>query len=445
MYANATWTRPSNMSIITSLYPQGHGMVDPVANSLNPSVPTLPEILASRGYTTRFVSNDQIHMGIELGYKRMFEHLTLTGPTFDDETIDAWLKTIDSIREDNRKFKPSFVYFHTDHVHDYVDRIPNPPQRFVLDPTYRPPVIPGLLDFTDRTWNYMREYLRGSSQAYRVESTANEFRKYLARLERATTRAQAYRIFTSLPQDWQHDIQRNVAEEILSTYHFAKAVPLYRHLYDDNIRSLDLALGRVLARLEENDLHRNTIVVVTSDHGQVLGEFKLLGHIVTLAKQEIYVPLIVHVPGVAPQRRNELAQHIDIFPTILDFVGIPIPKEAQGISLMGLMLGKPDAKRNEFVISQTTLPTAMNTIVTDRWRLMEATYPTGNYRELFDRVNDPKETKSVAPLHQDVVERLGALLYGTLARQRKFVPITSTAPEWKTEQERQQAIHDTDQ
>lgn len=435
-FANATWTRPSNMSIVTSLYPTSHGMVDPIQNTLNPAVTTLPQTLAKHGYTTRFVSNDQVHMSIELGYEHMFRHIRLTSPTFDNETLATWLATIDNIKSDNEMRKPAFVYFHTDHVHEYVTNLLHIPKEFPLDPGYKPPNLPSPKVFTDDTWKFMRTYLNDLAGVYRIESVITSLHLQAAELNKMQTKEEAYAFFNRLPLDMQEDIYRNVAEKTYNDTYFSLAVPLYRHLYDEQIRTFDLAIAQVLDHITDKGLADNTIVIITADHGQILGEKKLLGHIVSLAKNEIHVPLIMMIPGVPPQKINDLAQHIDIFPTIMELLGLAIPDETRGISLAGTIFGKKNAQKNAFVISHTTLPHLMYSIQTERWRLIESPYPNGTHRELYDYATDPNETKSVASGNQKIIEELTSLLHTTLDRQPTYPPVEMTFPEWKTESER---------
>lgn len=440
-YANATWTRPNNMSIITSLYPPSHGMVDPIPNSINPAVITLPKTLEKYGYSTHFVSNDQVHMGIELGYDRMFQNIRLTGPTLDTTTLDTWLEAIDTIKKDNARYTPAFVYFHTDHVHNYVNNLLRVPNQFPLDPKYQPPNLPSPILFTDETWKFMRTYLTDLTQFYRVESIITHLRALATEANQLQTKKDAYAFFSRLPKDLQEGIYRNIAEKTYSINYFAQATALYRHLYDEQIRTFDIAISQVLERITQNGLENNTIVVVTSDHGQLLGERKLLGHIVSMGKHELYIPLIMRIPGVPQQKIHDLAQLIDIFPTVMELIGLPIPKQTRGISLAATILDKPNAAKNTFVISHTTLPHPMYSIETNRWKLIESSYPSGIHRELFDLLTDPEERVSVAPSQQKIIEILTPLLHTTLERQPIYTPVASTFPEWKTESERNERVN----
>lgn len=444
-FANATWTRPSNISIITSLYPTSHGMVLPISESLNPHVVTLPQVLSDHGYTTRFVANDQIHMGLELGYERIFRHVKLTKPTLKDETLQVWYDAIDAIKKDNAHNKPSFTYFHTDHIHDYVDDILHIPNEFPLDPTYTPPPLPTLSRFTNETWEFTKTYLQKSMITYSIQSIVDRHKAWIQDLNKAQTAYEAFEVFKRLPYDMQEDIYRNIAEKNLSTNYLSTIIPLYRHLYDNSIRTFDIAFAKILRRIEENGLSDNTIIVIVSDHGQMLGEHTLLGHILTMDSKETSIPLIFHIPGIAPQISRALTQHIDIFPTLLDLVGINIPTSLQGISLKGTLLHQADAPENTHVISHTTMPNEMFAIVTDRWKFMEATYPNGVYRELYDHARDPQEEKSVASENQRVVEHLTTLLHTTLNTKPVYPPIPSDLPYWHTENERELRTNDANQ
>lgn len=436
-YANATWTRPSNMSIITSLYPTSHGMVDPISVSLNTTVTTLPQVLKKFGYSTRFVANDQIHMGVELGYERIFSHRQLTSPTFNGgDTMEKWYNAIDAMKEDNKHFMPSFTYFHTDHVHEYVNNILDIPPQFPLDPQYTAPTLPQLTRFTDRTWIFTKKYLKDMRQISSVESMTARFDAWIAQFDKARTREEALAVFTGLPNDMKTDIFRNIAQDDLNEHYFTTIVPLYRHLYDDAIRTFDLSFAKIIRKIKENGLEQNTIVLVTSDHGQMLGEHNLLGHILSMDKEEITIPLILRVPGLKEQRSGQLTQHIDIFPTLLELVGIPVPKGLAGISLKNSLMGEKNSPKNEYVISHTTLPHEMYAIITDNWKLMEAPYPSGVYRELYDLVRDPEETKSVAQSNQKSVEALTTLLHTTLKKFPVYLPVESAFPYWRTEDDR---------
>jgi arylsulfatase A-like enzyme len=105
-------------------------------------------------------------------------------------------------------------------------------------------------------------------------------------------------------------------------------------LYDGEIRYTDNEIGRLMTHLSETGLLRNTLMVVTSDHGEEFLEHGSWEHQKTLYEEVIRVPLIVSGPGVTPRREREPVSLLDIAPTILDFLSInPVPS-MKGLSLL---------------------------------------------------------------------------------------------------------------
>ena len=112
-------------------------------------------------------------------------------------------------------------------------------------------------------------------------------------------------------------------------------VDYIRALYDAEIRKTDAACGRVLANLRRQGLAGETIVIVTSDHGEEFWEHCGTGHGWSLHQHQLRIPLILRVPGVAEPGRidDQWVGLADLMPTILDLLGLPIPSEVQGISV----------------------------------------------------------------------------------------------------------------
>jgi len=105
-------------------------------------------------------------------------------------------------------------------------------------------------------------------------------------------------------------------------------------LYDAELMALDGALRRLFVSLEVRGLLENALVVVTSDHGEELGERGRLGHGHTLHEELIRIPLLLRTPG---QTRGAdvrvAASHVDLAPTLLDYAGIEAPAAFEGESL----------------------------------------------------------------------------------------------------------------
>jgi arylsulfatase A-like enzyme len=105
--------------------------------------------------------------------------------------------------------------------------------------------------------------------------------------------------------------------------------------YDSGIAYLDAEIGKLLARLRQSGLYDNTLILITSDHGDAFVDHNLLGHGVTAVYQEqVHVPLIVKYPGQHDgQRSEEWVSLVDIMPTVLDVAGLPRESGLQGQSL----------------------------------------------------------------------------------------------------------------
>jgi arylsulfatase A-like enzyme len=106
-------------------------------------------------------------------------------------------------------------------------------------------------------------------------------------------------------------------------------------LYDAEIRSVDDEIGRVLDHLRFRGLERNTLVAVTSDHGEEFLEHGAWAHEKTLYEELVRIPLIVHGPGVSARRETAQVSLLDVLPTLLGWAGLPVPTHAQGRSLLG--------------------------------------------------------------------------------------------------------------
>ena len=138
-----------------------------------------------------------------------------------------------------------------------------------------------------------------------------------------------------------------------------------RALYDGCTRQFDDCVGAILAALERNGLADNTIVIITSDHGDDLYEPGVtLGHGLTFngGLQANHVPMIVHVPGVEPRVIPETVRLIDVVPTLADFTGVEKSPTWEGRSFAGWIRGsetpghRPFYGETGFPFIQFTVP-----------------------------------------------------------------------------------------
>ncbi len=158
------------------------------------------------------------------------------------------------------------------------------------------------------------------------------------------------------------------------------------------ITLLDEAIGRVVEKLEELNISDNTLILFTSDHGDMLGEHGLLykssfWHLDSLIK----VPMIVKLPKIIPknQKLDGLISGIDIFQTICDFANVEIPIGRQGCSFKDYMTNNINkSPRNSVLIEDEDDMNneKVRTLITENWKLIF--YANKNYGELYDRKKD---------------------------------------------------------
>jgi arylsulfatase A-like enzyme/Tfp pilus assembly protein PilF len=111
-------------------------------------------------------------------------------------------------------------------------------------------------------------------------------------------------------------------------------------LYDGEISYVDNLIGRIQDYLEKNNLIHTTAVVLTSDHGESLGEHQETGHGFFIYDATMHVPLILLIPGQDPAVIQEQVRSIDIYPTICDVLGVRPDSAVRGVSLLPLVSGK---------------------------------------------------------------------------------------------------------
>jgi arylsulfatase A-like enzyme len=159
-------------------------------------------------------------------------------------------------------------------------------------------------------------------------------------------------------------------------------------LYHGEISYHDHQMGLFFAEIEKLGLLPDTAVVITNDHGEELGEHGRWGHGHSLYEELIRAPLVVkYDPVFTPGTRvDEVVEHVDLMPTLLDVLGLPPLKEADGVSMLPLLRGEP-AMRPAYAVSE--FGEGRRAVRVGRWKLQRS---TGSLRTLFDVVDDPGET-----------------------------------------------------
>lgn len=173
--------------------------------------------------------------------------------------------------------------------------------------------------------------------------------------------------------------------------------------YDEEILFVDGQLERLRRGLEERGLAGRTLVVLTSDHGEELGDHGGFEHGHTVYDELLRVPLVLIGPGVEPGRSREPASLLDVAPTILEALGREVPRELPGASLLG-----PRPRARTLVAERTLYGEEEKAAIRWPWKLLWA--PRSDEVRLFDLATDPGERADVAAREPEVAARMKALL-----------------------------------
>ncbi|MEM7383544.1 MAG: sulfatase-like hydrolase/transferase, partial [Verrucomicrobiota bacterium] len=188
------------------------------------------------------------------------------------------------------------------------------------------------------------------------------------------------------------------------------------HGYYASTSYVDAQIGRVTKALEELGLNDNTIVVLWGDHGFHLGDLGIwTKH--TNYEQANRIPLIIVAPGVTPpgSTTRQLAESVDVFPTLAALAGLPAPSGPQPIDGVNLVpvLKNAAARVRDHAFHAYPKARLGRAIRTERYRLVEwsgGKKEAAPEYELYDYEKDPLEKANLADDHPEVVTRLKKIL-----------------------------------
>ena len=165
--------------------------------------------------------------------------------------------------------------------------------------------------------------------------------------------------------------------------------------YDGEIAYVDVSVGKLLNKLKALGQKDRTIVVITGDHGEGLGQHQEITHAMFVYNATQRIPFLLHVPGLSRSSHVKgVVRHIDLVPTILDLMGFQPPKELQGRSLLPLINGQKDPARvaySESIYAELHYGwSPVKSITTEQYKYIDA--PKA---ELYDRIQDPDETNNL--------------------------------------------------
>jgi len=180
-------------------------------------------------------------------------------------------------------------------------------------------------------------------------------------------------------------------------------------LYDGEVAYMDHYIGEIISLLERKRLLRQTLVVIAGDHGEAFGEHGEHGHQIFCYQENLRVPLIFHAPGSLPPglalpQRSSL---VDVMPTILDLLQLPVPSTLQGRSLLPAMQRRQMPGRDLYLESffgrEAFHCAPVLGIIRDRYKFLDLPRP-----ELYDLDRDPGEKENLASTAAGLSRKLKA-------------------------------------
>lgn len=284
-FCSEVWTPTSHMTILTGLYPKNHGLTRFL--NLAESVITLPEVLHARGYNTGGFVGHYWWMMPSRGFAHGFDLYDAAYPYRDVystlERVLDWLEP--------RRNAPFFLFFHNYDLHS-KEKGPLP-----YDPE------------DERYRTFAKEHIA------LPEFARDAFPDAMGSL------------FLAAHNNRSISISETEREALLA-------------LYDDCLVKVDAAVGEFLEHLRNAGIYERALIIVTADHGEAFGEHDRYMH-GDVYEANIHVPLLIKFPGQANAKRRirDLVELADLFPTILELLGVPLLGAVDGCSLLPLLDG----------------------------------------------------------------------------------------------------------
>ncbi len=166
--------------------------------------------------------------------------------------------------------------------------------------------------------------------------------------------------------------------------------------YDMEVRYVDQWVGKIVKAVADLGLADSTAIVVFADHGECFGEHnRKYFHGEHLYEEVLHVPLILHVPGIAPRKVDDLVGLWDLGPTLLELVGAAAEPTFRGRSLVPAMKGEPLEPRPLVaeLMPQTSFKEHHRVLLDGGWKLYQR---VGGAYELYDLAKDPGEKQNLA-------------------------------------------------
>jgi arylsulfatase A-like enzyme len=181
-----------------------------------------------------------------------------------------------------------------------------------------------------------------------------------------------------------------------------------RDIYDEEVFYTDLYIGKLLAWVDQQPWAKETVIVVTADHGEAFGEHKIYRHAFELYEVLVHVPLFFIVPGQAPRAIAAPRSHIDVVPTLFDLMGVKPNPELRGKSFAPELFGAEAEPRDVVCdLPEDSHNERRRSLLHDGYKIIAF---ANDFRyELYNLKNDPNELDELSKKEPDKLKQLIAL------------------------------------
>jgi len=188
-----------------------------------------------------------------------------------------------------------------------------------------------------------------------------------------------------------------------------------KSLYDAEIRNVDEHIRRLMAKLKNLQLDKNTLLIIVSDHGEEFLDHGGWNHGRTLYNELLRIPLILNYPDKLPEgkRIKKAVSIIDIMPTILDLVGIESYSQAEGESLIPIIKG--EKRQQPYIFS--SYKGRFFSLIADNWKFIYDN--KSGHAELYNLKNDSEEKRNLADREPELVKKYTAIIKNWVLLQKK--------------------------
>ncbi len=320
-FSSGSWTLPSHASMFTGLYPSAHGghypfvsdaKPDYLAYSIRDDVTTLAEFLSRFGYQTAGIAAN-FGMLSQFGFERGFQNYTVApGAAY---------------------FAPRLLWLYRAHL-----RLWSPGEFLQRE-------LPGAIQVRSRLFSVREPPYR---RAWEIDTLARQwlrrhgggpfflFLNYMDAHDPYLPPAEDDERFVKRPpgEDWVGFPTERYFASIRGDDKFSpEEIEFMQGQYDAGLVSLDRELGRLLDELKRGGYFDNTLLLITSDHGEAFFEHGFPEHGNSLYQPEIDSFLVIKAPpSLGPIQPSPLMQSVDLFPTIAEVLHEPLPGPTQGVA-----------------------------------------------------------------------------------------------------------------